>query len=125
MLFEQRVLIEMRLQTVKLEIFEHVAGEFARLRNFISTLAGSPVSTPLTAPHNVYTDAVPSSFHHEVHVELVYTLKYYACMSITGFENINLVDLLLQYAYSVGDNRGNIDRNAALDKGQHDDLDKE
>ncbi|CAA3031626.1 Hypothetical predicted protein [Olea europaea subsp. europaea] len=39
MLYDQRILFEMRLRIVKLEIMQHVIEEFARLRDFISILA--------------------------------------------------------------------------------------
>ncbi|CAA2977844.1 60S ribosomal L21 [Olea europaea subsp. europaea] len=38
MLLDQRILFEMRLRTVKLEIIQHVTEEVARRRDFISTL---------------------------------------------------------------------------------------
>ncbi|CAA2967614.1 Hypothetical predicted protein [Olea europaea subsp. europaea] len=49
---DQRILIEMRLRTVKLEIMQHVTEEFARLRDFISTLVppSSGTSTSAAAP---------------------------------------------------------------------------
>ncbi|CAA2957854.1 Hypothetical predicted protein [Olea europaea subsp. europaea] len=52
MLYDQRILFEMRLRTVKLEIMQHVTEEFARLRDFISTLvpSSSGTSTSAAAP---------------------------------------------------------------------------
>ncbi|CAA3012872.1 Hypothetical predicted protein [Olea europaea subsp. europaea] len=52
MLLDQRILIEMRLQTVKLEIIQHVTEEFPRLRDFISTLVppSGGTSTSAAAP---------------------------------------------------------------------------
>ncbi|CAA2964272.1 Hypothetical predicted protein [Olea europaea subsp. europaea] len=52
MLYDQRILFEMRLRTVKLEIMQHVTEEFARLRDFISTLVppSSGTSTSTAAP---------------------------------------------------------------------------
>ncbi|CAA2966307.1 Hypothetical predicted protein [Olea europaea subsp. europaea] len=44
-LLDQRILFEMRLRTVKLEIIQHVIEEFARLRDFISTLVPSSGGT--------------------------------------------------------------------------------
>ncbi|CAA2949302.1 Hypothetical predicted protein [Olea europaea subsp. europaea] len=38
LLLDQRTLIEIRLRTVKLEIMQHVADEFMKVRDFISTL---------------------------------------------------------------------------------------
>ncbi|CAA2980798.1 Hypothetical predicted protein, partial [Olea europaea subsp. europaea] len=49
MLLDQRILIEMRLQTVKLEIVQHVIEEFARLRDFISTLVPPSGGTSISA----------------------------------------------------------------------------
>ncbi|CAA2974903.1 Hypothetical predicted protein [Olea europaea subsp. europaea] len=51
MLYEQGILFEMRLRTVKLEIMQHVTEEFARLRDFISTLVppSSGTSTSVAA----------------------------------------------------------------------------
>ncbi|CAA2986374.1 Hypothetical predicted protein [Olea europaea subsp. europaea] len=45
MLLDQHILIEMRLLTVKLEIIQHVIEEFARLRDFITTLLPSSGGT--------------------------------------------------------------------------------
>ncbi|CAA2985795.1 Hypothetical predicted protein [Olea europaea subsp. europaea] len=52
MLYNQRILFEMRLRTVKLEIMQHLTEEFARLRDFISTLvpSSSGTSTSAVAP---------------------------------------------------------------------------
>ncbi|CAA3001815.1 Hypothetical predicted protein [Olea europaea subsp. europaea] len=52
MLYDQRMLFEMRLRTVKLEIMQHVTEEFAKLRDFISTLVSpsSGTSTSAAAP---------------------------------------------------------------------------
>ncbi|CAA2988177.1 Hypothetical predicted protein [Olea europaea subsp. europaea] len=52
MLYDQRILFEMRLRTMKLEIMQHVTKEFARLRHFISTLVSpsSGTSTSAAAP---------------------------------------------------------------------------
>ncbi|CAA2978083.1 Hypothetical predicted protein [Olea europaea subsp. europaea] len=52
MLYDQRILFEMRLWTVKLEIMQHLTEEFTRLRDFISTLVppSSVTSTSATAP---------------------------------------------------------------------------
>ncbi|CAA2955916.1 Hypothetical predicted protein [Olea europaea subsp. europaea] len=52
MLYDQRILFEMRLRTVKLEIMQHLIEEFARLRDFISTLVppSSGTSTSAVAP---------------------------------------------------------------------------
>ncbi|CAA3019553.1 Hypothetical predicted protein [Olea europaea subsp. europaea] len=52
MLYDQHILFEMRLRTVKLEIMQHVTGEFAKLRDFISTLVppSSGTSTSAAAP---------------------------------------------------------------------------
>ncbi|CAA2959435.1 Hypothetical predicted protein [Olea europaea subsp. europaea] len=52
MLYDQCILFEMRLRTVKLEIMQHVTEEFARLRDFISTLVppSSGTSTSAAAP---------------------------------------------------------------------------
>ncbi|CAA2971317.1 Hypothetical predicted protein [Olea europaea subsp. europaea] len=52
MLYDQRILFEIRLRTVKLEIMQHVTEEFARLRDFISTLvpSSSGTSTFAAAP---------------------------------------------------------------------------
>ncbi|CAA2968549.1 Hypothetical predicted protein [Olea europaea subsp. europaea] len=51
-LLDQRILFEMRLRTVKLEIIQHVIEEFAKLRDFISTLVPSSggTSTSVAAP---------------------------------------------------------------------------
>ncbi|CAA3019852.1 Hypothetical predicted protein [Olea europaea subsp. europaea] len=51
-MYDQRILFEMRLRTVKLEIMQHVTEEFARLRDFISTLVppSSGTSTSAAAP---------------------------------------------------------------------------
>jgi hypothetical protein len=65
MLFELRVLIEMRLRTVKLEMFEHVTRECRRLREFMETMVRPPVSTPPTAPQDVHPDTAPSTFSPE------------------------------------------------------------
>ncbi|CAA2990980.1 Hypothetical predicted protein, partial [Olea europaea subsp. europaea] len=52
MLLDQCILFEMRLRTVKLEIMQHVTEEFARLRDFISTLVppSGGTSTSAAAP---------------------------------------------------------------------------
>ncbi|CAA2971827.1 Hypothetical predicted protein [Olea europaea subsp. europaea] len=52
MLYDQGILFEMRLRTVKLEIMQHVTEEFAKLRDFISTLVppSSGTSTSAVAP---------------------------------------------------------------------------
>ncbi|CAA2973309.1 Hypothetical predicted protein [Olea europaea subsp. europaea] len=52
MFLDQRILIEMRFRTVKLEIIQHVTKEFARLRDFISTLVlpSNGTSTSAAAP---------------------------------------------------------------------------
>ncbi|CAA2986808.1 Hypothetical predicted protein [Olea europaea subsp. europaea] len=52
MLYDQCIFFEMRLRTVKLEIMQHVTEEFARLRDFISTLVppSSHTSTSAAAP---------------------------------------------------------------------------
>ncbi|CAA2945550.1 Hypothetical predicted protein [Olea europaea subsp. europaea] len=52
MLYDQRILFEMRLRTVKLEIMQHITEEFARLRDFIFTLVppSSGTSTSATTP---------------------------------------------------------------------------
>ncbi|CAA2960221.1 Hypothetical predicted protein [Olea europaea subsp. europaea] len=51
-LYDQRILFEMRLRTVKLEIMQHIIEEFARLRDYISTLvpSSSGTSTSAAAP---------------------------------------------------------------------------
>ncbi|CAA3029367.1 Hypothetical predicted protein [Olea europaea subsp. europaea] len=51
LLLDQRMLIEIRLRTVKLEIMQHVTDEFVKVRDFISTLVppASSRSTPPTA----------------------------------------------------------------------------
>ncbi|CAA2955290.1 Hypothetical predicted protein [Olea europaea subsp. europaea] len=62
MLYDQRILFEMRLRTVKLEIMQHVTEEFARLRDFISTLvppsSGTSTSTaaPVVNESNIWDD---------------------------------------------------------------------
>lgn len=70
-LFDQRVLFEMRLRTVKLEILKHVTEEFAILHDFMDHwcrpyLPLRMISTPILYRHH---------FHLEVHVELVQTLQ--------------------------------------------------
>ncbi|CAA3032827.1 Hypothetical predicted protein [Olea europaea subsp. europaea] len=52
MLLDQHILFEMRLWIVKLEIMQHVTEEFARLRDFISTLVplSGGISTSAAAP---------------------------------------------------------------------------
>ncbi|CAA2960065.1 Hypothetical predicted protein [Olea europaea subsp. europaea] len=52
MLLDQHILFEMRLWTVKLQIMQHVTEEFARLRDFISTLVppSGGISTSAAAP---------------------------------------------------------------------------
>ncbi|CAA3000664.1 Hypothetical predicted protein [Olea europaea subsp. europaea] len=51
LLLNQRMLIEIRLRTVKLEIMQHVIDEFVKVRDFISTLVppAPSRSTPPTA----------------------------------------------------------------------------
>ncbi|CAA3023369.1 Hypothetical predicted protein [Olea europaea subsp. europaea] len=48
LLLDQRILFEMRLRTVKLEIEQHVTFECTRLREFIATQVAPPL--PTTAP---------------------------------------------------------------------------
>ncbi|CAA2938961.1 Hypothetical predicted protein [Olea europaea subsp. europaea] len=68
MLYDQRILFEMRLRTVKLDIMQHLTEEFARLTNFISTLVplSSGTSTSVAAPvmnePNLWDDP-----HEDVH----------------------------------------------------------
>ncbi|CAA2975958.1 Hypothetical predicted protein [Olea europaea subsp. europaea] len=68
MLYDQRILFEMRLWTMILEIMQHVTEEFARLRDFISTLVppSSGTSTSAVAPvvnePNLWDDP-----HEDVH----------------------------------------------------------
>ncbi|CAA3008642.1 Hypothetical predicted protein [Olea europaea subsp. europaea] len=52
MLYDQRILFEMRLRTVKLEIMQHLTEEFTRLRDVLSTLVppSSGTSTFTAAP---------------------------------------------------------------------------
>ncbi|CAA2966692.1 Hypothetical predicted protein [Olea europaea subsp. europaea] len=52
MLYDQHILFEIRLRTVKLEIMQHLIEEFTRLRDFISTLVppSSGTSTSAAAP---------------------------------------------------------------------------
>ncbi|CAA2964368.1 Hypothetical predicted protein [Olea europaea subsp. europaea] len=52
MLYDQRILFEMRLRTVKFEIMQHLIEVFARLRDFISTLVppSSGTSTSAATP---------------------------------------------------------------------------
>ncbi|CAA2989123.1 Hypothetical predicted protein [Olea europaea subsp. europaea] len=49
MLYDQRILFEMRLRTVKLEIIQHVTEEFAKPRDFISTLVPPSSGTSIFA----------------------------------------------------------------------------
>ncbi|CAA3018307.1 Hypothetical predicted protein [Olea europaea subsp. europaea] len=62
MLYDQRILFKMRLQTVKLEIMQHMTEEFAKLRDFISTLVppfgGTFTSTvaPVMNEPNIWND---------------------------------------------------------------------
>ncbi|CAA2995578.1 Hypothetical predicted protein [Olea europaea subsp. europaea] len=49
MLFDQRILFEMRLHTVKLEIEQHVTSECKKLRAFFATLVAPPAPTPVPA----------------------------------------------------------------------------
>ncbi|CAA2934941.1 60S ribosomal L21-1-like [Olea europaea subsp. europaea] len=62
MLLDQRILIEMRLRTVKLETIQHVTEEFARLRDFISSLVfpsggtSTFVAAPVVNEPNIWDD---------------------------------------------------------------------
>ncbi|CAA2970410.1 Hypothetical predicted protein [Olea europaea subsp. europaea] len=47
MLLDQRILFEMRLRTVKLEIMHHVSNKFKKLKDFISTTSQHPALQPL------------------------------------------------------------------------------
>ncbi|CAA3016726.1 Hypothetical predicted protein [Olea europaea subsp. europaea] len=62
MLLDQRILFEMRLRPVKLEIMQHVTEEFARLRDFLSTLVppsggtSTFVAAPIMNEPNIWDD---------------------------------------------------------------------
>ncbi|XP_022899194.1 uncharacterized protein LOC111412487 [Olea europaea var. sylvestris] len=45
MLLDQRILFEMRLRTVKLELMQHMSDEFKKLKDFISTIVPASGST--------------------------------------------------------------------------------
>ncbi|CAA2934443.1 Hypothetical predicted protein [Olea europaea subsp. europaea] len=66
MLYDQRILFEMRLRTVKLEIMQHVTEEFARLRDFISTLVPPSSGTSTSAAAPVVNEPNFSDDPHEV-----------------------------------------------------------
>ncbi|CAA3013033.1 Hypothetical predicted protein [Olea europaea subsp. europaea] len=53
MLLDQRILIEMRLRTVKLEIMQHVSDEFKKLKDFISTVVPASCSKCTARAANV------------------------------------------------------------------------
>ncbi|CAA2981064.1 Hypothetical predicted protein [Olea europaea subsp. europaea] len=57
LLFNQRILFEMRLRTVKLEIEQHVTSECKKLRAFFATLVAPPAPTPVAATMPVDTEA--------------------------------------------------------------------
>ncbi|CAA3010078.1 Hypothetical predicted protein [Olea europaea subsp. europaea] len=57
MLLDQRILFEMRLRTVKLEIMQHVSGEFKKLKDFISTII--PASGSITTACAADVDLEP------------------------------------------------------------------
>ncbi|CAA2963256.1 Hypothetical predicted protein [Olea europaea subsp. europaea] len=56
MLLDQHIFIEMRLRTVKLEIIQHVTNEFARLRDFISTLVPPSGGTSTSATAHIVNE---------------------------------------------------------------------
>ncbi|CAA2975411.1 cell number regulator 6-like [Olea europaea subsp. europaea] len=58
LLLDQRILIEMRLRIVKLEIIQHVTSEFTKLREFIATLVPPSGPIPTAAVTDVVTEAV-------------------------------------------------------------------
>ncbi|CAA2954056.1 Hypothetical predicted protein [Olea europaea subsp. europaea] len=66
MLLDQRILFEMRLRTMKLEIMQHVTDEFARLRDFISTLVPPSGGTSTSAAALVVNEPNIWDDSHEV-----------------------------------------------------------
>ncbi|CAA2965899.1 Hypothetical predicted protein [Olea europaea subsp. europaea] len=68
LLFDQRILFEMQLRTVKLEIEQHVTSECKKLGTFFATLVAPPASTPVAAAMPVDTEAgVSGSIPQEIH----------------------------------------------------------
>ncbi|CAA2993354.1 Hypothetical predicted protein [Olea europaea subsp. europaea] len=53
MLLDQRILIEIQLCTVKLEIMQHVSDEFIKLKDFISTVVPTSDSTTIARAADV------------------------------------------------------------------------
>lgn len=57
LLFDQRILFEMRLRTVKLEIEQHVTSECKKLGALFATLVALPAPTPVAAAMPTDTEA--------------------------------------------------------------------
>lgn len=84
----------MRLRIVKLEIFEHVTIEFARLCNFISTLVvGPPISTTSADLHDVHNYYVPSSFspRDDIEGDIDQRPEAYIVTLYRGQHDVNIV----------------------------------
>ncbi|CAA2995277.1 Hypothetical predicted protein [Olea europaea subsp. europaea] len=62
MLLDQKILIEMRLPTVKLEIMQHVSDEFKKLKKFISTVVSASSSTTTTRTADVGPEPKQSDY---------------------------------------------------------------
>ncbi|CAA2955676.1 Hypothetical predicted protein [Olea europaea subsp. europaea] len=70
LLFDQRILFEMRLRTIKLEIEQHVTSECKKLGAFFATLMAPPALTPIAAAMPADTEAgVSGSILQEIHGE--------------------------------------------------------
>ncbi|CAA2970279.1 Hypothetical predicted protein [Olea europaea subsp. europaea] len=61
-LLDQRILIEMRLRTVKLEIIQHVSDKFKKLKDFISTVVLASDSTTTACAADVDPDPRQSDY---------------------------------------------------------------
>ncbi|CAA2963495.1 Hypothetical predicted protein [Olea europaea subsp. europaea] len=61
LLLDQRILLQMRLRTVKLEIERHVTSKCKKLRDFLATLVAPAGSTPVAATMPADTEAGVSS----------------------------------------------------------------
>ncbi|CAA3000914.1 Hypothetical predicted protein [Olea europaea subsp. europaea] len=65
MLYDQYILFKMRLRTVKLEIVQHVTDEFAKLRDFISSLVSPSGGTSISATAPVVNEPTIWEYPHE------------------------------------------------------------
>ncbi|XP_022841779.1 uncharacterized protein LOC111365460 isoform X1 [Olea europaea var. sylvestris] len=96
MLFDQRILFEMRLRTVKLEIEQHVTFECKKLRAFFATLVAPPAPTPVPAAMPADTEGgVSGSIPQDMNVQYINRLVYnfHPCLTVAHAPVANIFSI--------------------------------